>query len=266
MSVQRPLRIGVHGATGRMGMRVCDLVRQDPGFKLAAAIASPASKDLGKDIGILAGFGSCGVVVDPFLPRDLDVVIDFSSPEASLKLVQECAERGVPIVVATTGFNSDQKAEVESAAKKTALLVAPNCSLVVNLLMKLAETAGRILRGRDFDVEIVERHHRFKADAPSGTALAFARILQSTMGLDVQRHGREGLTGARPSNEIGLHAVRAGDNVGEHTIIFSTLGETLELVHKGHSRDSYAKGAVAAAVFLIGKPSGIYSMSDVLEI
>jgi 4-hydroxy-tetrahydrodipicolinate reductase len=260
------LRIGVHGATGRMGKRVCDLVQEDARLKLAAAIASPSSKSLGQDIGVIAGFGSCGVLVESALPHDVDAVIDFSSPESSLKVVGQCAERGLPIVVATTGFSADQKAELDAAAKKSALLVAANCSLVVNVLMKLTETAGETLRGRDFDVEIVERHHRFKVDAPSGTALAFARILQQAMELDVQRHGREGITGVRPSNEIGLHAVRAGDNVGEHTIIFSTLGETMELVHKGHSRDSYAKGAIAAAAFLIGKPPGLYSMADVLGI
>jgi 4-hydroxy-tetrahydrodipicolinate reductase len=264
MTGDRPWRIGMHGATGRMGKRVCDLVWQDAELELAAAVASPDDQTLGEDVGVVAGFGESGVKIASSLPDDLDAVIDFSAPEGCLHAVATCAATGVPIVVATTGLTPDQQKRVEAAAEKTAVLIAANCSLVVNLLMKLTETAGSLLRGRDFDVEIVERHHRFKADAPSGTALAFARILQSTMGLDVQRHGREGLTGVRPPNEIGLHAVRAGDNVGEHTIIFSTLGETMELVHKGHSRDSYAKGAVAAAKFLIGKKPGLYSMADVL--
>ena len=266
MPGERPFRIAVNGATGRMGKRVCDLVRQDSALKLAAAVASPSSKSIGRDIGAIAGFGDCGVLIDAALPDELDAVIDFSSPECSLRIVEHCAERKLPVVVATTGFTADQTVAIQAAGRKTAVLIAANCSLVVNVLMKLTETAGRILKDRDFDVEIVERHHRFKADAPSGTALAFARILQSTMGLDVQRHGREGITGARPINEIGLHAVRAGDNVGEHAIIFSTLGETMELVHKGHSRDSYAKGAVAAAKFLAQKPPGLYSMADVLGI
>jgi len=209
MAGERRWRIGVNGATGRMGKRVCDLVRQDESLELAAAIASPSSKSIGKDIGELAGFGTCGVLIETSIRHDLDAVIDFSSPEASLKAVSESSDFGIPLVVATTGFTSIQKAAIEATAKKTALLVAANCSLVVNVLMKLTETAGELLNARDFDVEIIERHHRFKADAPSGTALAFARILQSTMGLDVQRHGREGLTGARSSKEIGLHAVRA---------------------------------------------------------
>jgi len=264
MNENRQLRIGVHGATGRMGKRVCDLVHADRRLELAGAAADAASREIGQDIGVVAGFGVCGVRVTPTLPNDLDAVIDFSVPDASAALAADCASKGIPIVIATTGFSKEQKEVIERSASKTALLVAANCSLVVNILLKLAETTGKILRGRDFDVEIIERHHRFKADAPSGTALAFARVLQSTMGLEMQRHGREGMTGARTSNEIGLHAVRAGDNVGEHTIIFGALGETMELVHKSSSRDSYAKGAVEAAKFLVGKPPGLYSMADVL--
>lgn len=235
-------------------------------MELAAAVASPNSKSIGHDIGVMAGFGPCGVKVTSSFPDDLDAVIDFSAPEACLDAIAHCAEQKTPVVVATTGFSPAQRANVEAYASKIPLLIAANCSLVVNVLMKLTDTAGKLLAGRDFDVEIIERHHRFKADAPSGTALAFAKILQSTMDLANQRHGREGITGARPPHEIGLHAIRAGDNVGEHTIIFSTLGETMELVHKGHSRDSYAKGAVAAAKFLIGKNPGLYSMADVLGI
>jgi 4-hydroxy-tetrahydrodipicolinate reductase len=260
------LRIGVHGATGRMGKRVCDLVHQDPSLQLTAAIASPNDPSLGQDVGIVAGFGASGLKVNATPEGRFDVAIDFSEADASVSFAAWCAANRIPLVVATTGFTTDQRASLETHSSKIPLLVAANCSLVVNVLMKLTEEAGRILAGRDFDVEIVEWHHRFKADAPSGTALAFARLLQKEMGLDVQKHGREGITGVRPANEIGLHAVRAGDNVGEHAVIFSTIGETMELVHKGHSRDSYAKGAIAAAKFLVGKPPGLYSMTDVLGI
>jgi 4-hydroxy-tetrahydrodipicolinate reductase len=144
------------------------------------------------------------------------------------------------------------------------LLMAPNMSLAVNVLFELVGQAGRLLAGKGFDVEIVEKHHRFKKDAPSGTALHFARIVQEAMGQTQLRHGREGQVGERPTAEIGIHALRVGDNVGEHTIVFSTLGETLELSHKGHSRDSYARGALLAAKFLAGKPPGWYTMKDVL--
>jgi 4-hydroxy-tetrahydrodipicolinate reductase len=177
-----------------------------------------------------------------------------------------CVERRIPLVVATTGLSADQRREVEAAAHQTALLHSPNLSLVVNVLFKLVREAATILRERDFDIEIIERHHRFKHDSPSGTALHFARIIQEALGEMPVRHGREGLVGQRPAREIGMHAVRAGDNVGEHAIIFSTLGETMELVHKGHTRDAYVRGALAAAKFLAGRPPGRYSMSDVLGV
>jgi 4-hydroxy-tetrahydrodipicolinate reductase len=168
------------------------------------------------------------------------------------------------LVVATTGHTAEQKRQIEEAAHDTALLMAPNMSLSVNVLYQLVKQAARLLHGKDFDVEIVERHHRYKKDAPSGTALHFARIVQEAMGQPAVRHGREGLVGERPRAEIGMHALRVGDNVGEHTIVFSTLGETLELTHKGHTRDSYARGALLAAKFLAGKPAGRYTMNDVL--
>jgi 4-hydroxy-tetrahydrodipicolinate reductase len=142
--------------------------------------------------------------------------------------------------------------------------MAPNMSLSVNVLLHLVRQAAQLLKDKDYDIEIVERHHRFKKDAPSGTALQFARIIQEVLGKGELRHGRMGETGERPRHEIGMHALRVGDNVGEHTIIFSTLGETLELTHKGHTRDSYARGALLAAKFLTGKPAGRYTMTDVL--
>jgi 4-hydroxy-tetrahydrodipicolinate reductase len=173
-------------------------------------------------------------------------------------------QRGLPLVVATTGHTSAQRQEIEAAAHSTALLMAPNMSLAVNVLFALVKQAATLLAGKGFDVEIVERHHRYKKDAPSGTALHFARIVQEAMGQTELRHGREGLLGERPPHEIGIHALRVGDNVGEHSIIFSTLGETLELTHKGHTRDSYGRGALLAAKFLAGKPAGRYTMNDVL--
>ena len=152
----------------------------------------------------------------------------------------------------------------EAAAHETALLMAPNMSLAMNVLMKLVRQAGAVLRGRDFDVEVLERHHRFKKDSPSGTALHLARLLQEAMGQTDLRHGREGLVGERPAGEIGIHAIRVGDNVGEHTVVFSTLGETLELSHRAHARDCYARGAIQAAKFLADRPPGRYTMEDVL--
>jgi 4-hydroxy-tetrahydrodipicolinate reductase len=260
--------IAVNGAAGRMGQRLVHLAQEDRGLALVAALEAPGHPRLGQDAGEVCGLGRLGVPIrsqiDP--GERVDVVIDFSSPEGTMSVLPACVSRRLPLVVATTGHTPEQRREIESAAHETALLMAPNMSLSVNVLFRLVGEAARLLRGKDFDIEIVERHHRFKKDAPSGTALHFARIVQEAMGGGDLRHGREGLTGERPRTEIGLHALRVGDNVGEHTIVFSTLGETLELTHRGHSRDSYAKGALAAAKFLAGKPPGRYTMNDVLGI
>jgi 4-hydroxy-tetrahydrodipicolinate reductase len=181
-----------------------------------------------------------------------------------MTVLKPCAARRIPLVIATTGHSPEQRREIEAEAHETAILMAPNTSLAMNVLMKLLAQAAEILKGKDFDVEILERHHRFKKDSPSGTALHLAGIVQDRMGQRHQRHGREGLVGERPHDEIGLHAIRTGDNVGEHTVVFSTLGETLELTHRAHSRDCYVRGALLAAKFLANRPAGWYSMADVL--
>jgi 4-hydroxy-tetrahydrodipicolinate reductase len=258
--------IGINGAAGRMGQRLVHLAREDRDLVLGVALEAPSHPLLGRDVGEVAGLGPLGVVLRSDLPvgERLDVLIDFSTPEATMNVVRACVERRLPLVVATTGHSPAQRADIEEAAHETALLMAPNMSLSVNVLFELVAQAARLLAGKGFDVEIVEKHHRFKKDAPSGTALHFARVVQEGMGQTQLRHGREGLVGERPPHEIGIHALRVGDNVGEHTIVFSTLGETLELTHKGHSRDSYARGALLAAKFLAGKPAGRYGMKDVL--
>ena len=258
--------IGINGAAGRMGQRLIHLAREDAELVLGAAIDFPKHPHIGRDVGDLCGLGTLGVPLRGEVPLNqrLDVMIDFSAPEGTMTVLPLCVQRGLPLVVATTGHTSAQRQEIEAAAHSTALLMAPNMSLAVNVLFALVKQAATLLAGKGFDVEIVERHHRYKKDAPSGTALHFARIVQEAMGQTELRHGREGLLGERPPHEIGIHALRVGDNVGEHTIVFSTLGETLELVHKGHTRDSYARGALEAAKFLAGKPAGRYTMNDVL--
>jgi 4-hydroxy-tetrahydrodipicolinate reductase len=258
--------IGINGACGRMGQRLVQLGCEDPELTVGAALESAGHPQQGRDIGEAAGLGRIGVPISSTLPLDrrVDAVIDFSQPEGTMAVLPLCLAGRIPLVVATTGHTPAQRQEIEVAAHEIALLMAPNMSLAVNLLMKLAGQAALALRGKGFDVEILERHHRFKKDAPSGTALHFARIIQQAMGQTELRHGREGLVGERPAHEIGIHAVRVGDNVGEHTIVFSTLGETLELSHRAHTRDCYARGALQAAKFLAGKPPGRYAMSDVL--
>jgi 4-hydroxy-tetrahydrodipicolinate reductase len=257
---------GMNGACGRMGQRIIQLAHADKELTLGAALETPGHPQQGRDIGEVVGLGKLGVLVSPYLPveQKLNVIIDFSTPEGTMAVLPLCVERRIPLVVATTGHTPGQRKEIEAAGHQTAVLMAPNLSLAVNVLMRLVRQAAEVLRGRNFDVEILERHHRFKKDSPSGTALHFARLVQEAMGQTELRHGREGLVGERPANEIGVHAIRVGDNVGEHTILFSTLGETLELTHRAHARDCYARGAIQAARFLADRAPGWYTMNDVL--
>jgi 4-hydroxy-tetrahydrodipicolinate reductase len=258
--------IGINGVCGRMGQRLIALAREDPELTITAALDAPGHAWLGRDAGDVAGVGIIGVKIAAELPLDtrLDALIDFSQPAGTMAVLKPCVMRRIPLIVATTGHTPEQKHEIDAAAHETAILAAPNMSLAVNVLFKLTELAATLLKGNGYDVEIIERHHRFKKDSPSGTALHFAKIIQQSQGQLHLQHGREGVIGERPANEIGIHAVRAGDNVGEHAIIFSALGETMELVHKGHSRDAYARGALKAAKYLAGRPAGQYSMNDVL--
>jgi 4-hydroxy-tetrahydrodipicolinate reductase len=258
--------LAINGAAGRMGQRLIHLAREDGGLALGAALEAPGHPQLDRDVGEVCGLGALGVPLRAELPPGarVDVMIDFTTPEGTMNALRTCVPRRLPLVVATTGHTAAQKREIEEAAHDTPLLMAPNMSLAVNVLFELVEKAGKLLAGKDFDVEIVEKHHRFKKDAPSGTALHLARLVQAAMGQAQVRHGREGLVGERPAGEIGVHALRVGDNVGEHTVHFSTLGETLEITHRGHSRDSYARGALLAAKFLAGRPPGRYTMKDVL--
>jgi 4-hydroxy-tetrahydrodipicolinate reductase len=258
--------IAINGSCGRMGQRLIALTKEDPQLQVIAAVASPSSSMLGQDAGAIAGIGHMGVPItaEVSLHARVDCLIDFSAPEGTMAILPTCVSRKIPIVVATTGHTPEQKEEIEEAAHETAVLYAPNMSLVVNLLFKLVKLTSEALNNKGFDVEIIERHHRYKKDSPSGTAMHFAEIVKAAQGGGRFVHGREGIGGERSADEIGLHAVRGGDNVGEHTIIFTTLGETLELVHKGHSRDSYARGALQAAKFLANRPAGRYTMADVL--
>lgn len=258
------MRIAIHGAAGRMGQRLVALASADPVFQVVSAIDASGHPRLGDDAGVLAGVGPLGVAISDRVEADADALIDFSVPQASRAILDVCRERRLPLVIATTGLDAEQADAIRRAARELPIVWAPSMSLAVNLTMKLAEIAGRALRDRDADVEIIERHHRFKEDAPSGTALKFGQILAREMGQTEQRHGRQGRPGPRPHGEIGYHAVRTGDNPGEHTIVFGMLGETIELTVRASNRDAYALGALAAVKFLAGKPAGLYTMADVL--
>ena len=259
-----PLAIAIHGATGRMGIRLIHLIQADPTLKLGAAIDRAGQAGIGQDIGPLIGLGNLGVPLSASLDAPVDVLIDFSAPAAAIVIGKVCRDRGIPMVVGTTGFDPEQKAELEKVASQIPLLISPNLSRAVNLLMKLAGEAARAL-GASADIEIIERHHKLKKDAPSGTALRLAEIVAKEIGSTQFTHGREGLVGERPAGEIGLHALRTGDNPGEHTVVFGLMGECLELTHRALNRDGFARGALDAAKYLRGKPARLYSMVDILE-
>ena len=259
-------KLAIHGAAGRMGLRLIALGTEDSQLDVVAAIEHDEHPELGRDVGLLAGCGELGLPLTSELSGAVDVVIDFSVPKAAEQIAGACVQHGVPLVIATTGLADVQQNDLRAAAAKIPLLWAPNMSLAVNLVMKLADVTGQALADHPTgaDVEIVDRHHRFKEDAPSGTALKFGEIIAGAMGQTRHTHGREGRPGMRPRDEIAYHALRVGDCPGEHTIVFGLLGETIELTVRATSRDCYAHGALAAAKWLVGREPAMYSMNDVL--
>lgn len=262
-------RIAVTGAAGRMGKTLIEAVSNHPAVMLAAAIERPESSLLGADAGELAGVGKLGVTVSGNLIDvidDFDVLIDFTVPEVSLVNAHICSDNGKQIVLGTTGFTEEQKAVLLSVVDHTALCMASNFSTGVNVCFKLLEMAVSVL-GDDVDIEIYEAHHRHKVDAPSGTALSMGEVVAKTLGRNLKEvavFGREGRIGARDSQTIGFATVRAGDIVGDHTVIFAAEGERVEITHKASSRMSFARGAVRAASWIAGKDAGLFDMQDVL--
>jgi 4-hydroxy-tetrahydrodipicolinate reductase len=248
-----------------MGQRLVALAAEDPQWQIVGAIESEDHPQRGEDAGQIAKVAPLGIPLSSELP-EADVVIDFSTPAAAEQIARRCVEQKIPLVTATTGLDGSQLQYLRDASKEIAILWAPSMSLLVNLTMKLAELAARSLKDHSagVDVEILERHHRYKEDAPSGTAVKFGEIIAGAMGQQKHQYGRHGQTGPRGADEIGYHAVRVGDNPGEHTIMFGLLGETLELHVSATNRDAYALGALAAAEFISGKDAGWYAMSDVL--
>jgi 4-hydroxy-tetrahydrodipicolinate reductase len=260
------VRLAIHGAAGRMGRRLIALAAEDPALKVVAAIEQSGHVEIGQDAGSIAGLGPIGVPLAAELVVEVDALIDFSEPQGALEILECCRGRSLPMILATTGLSAEQQERVRAAAQTIPIVWAPSMSLAVNLAMKLASMAAERLRdyAPGADVEIIERHHRFKEDAPSGTALRFGEIIAQRMGQQRHIHGRHGRPGRRLPDEIGYHALRTGDNPGEHTIVFGLMGETLELTVKATNRDCYALGALAAAKFVAGKPAGLYTMDDVL--
>ena len=257
------------GACGRMGRRIIAAIADSKDLRLTGALEAAGHPEIGRDPGEGAGTGPAGVTVSDDLASaagNASVLIDFSLPASLLRSAPFCAANGIALVTGVTGIPEDGQAALREAARKVAVVAAPNMSVGVNLMFRVAaEVAGGL--GDDFDVEICETHHRFKRDAPSGTARRLAEVIAQSLGRDLKEvacYGREGITGERDRREIAVHAIRSGDVVGEHTVVFGGLGERFEITHKAHSRDTFARGAVVAARFAAGASAGLYDMQDVL--
>jgi 4-hydroxy-tetrahydrodipicolinate reductase len=262
-------KIAITGAAGRMGRSLIEACHNTDGLEVSVALEHPESSLLGSDAGDLAGIGSLGVevgadigaVIDAF-----DVLIDFTRPEPTLANLEACRSAGRRMVIGTTGFSDEQKSQIAAAAQEIPVVFAPNMSVGVNLCLKLLDTAARVL-GDDVDIEVIEAHHRHKVDAPSGTALRMGEVVADALGRDLKTcavYGREGHTGERDRKTIGFETIRAGDIVGDHTVMFAGAGEIVEITHKASSRMTFANGAVRAASWLMDKEAGLFDMQDVL--
>lgn len=248
-----------------MGRRIIALASTDAGLSCVAAIEPESSEHLGRDAGELAGIGCNGIKVCSRLESDFDVLIDFSTAHASIGWLKSCRERRRPMVVGTTGHDESALTAIREAAREMAVLKAPNMSVGVNVVLRLVEVAARMLDAT-YDVEISETHHRFKTDAPSGTAIALRDAVLKGRGAAAETtYGRQGQIGERPAGQIGMHSLRVGDTVGEHAVAFGNLGETISIGHSAHSRDTFAAGALRAAKWIVGRPAGLYGMADVLS-
>lgn len=259
----------VAGAAGKMGGRNIHMVHQTEGIELVAAFEKPGHPAVGQDVGEVVGLGKIGIPIaaglEPVIGQG-DVIIDFSYHTSSVEHLALAARHKKAIVVGTTGFTPEEMKTIQKMAKKVRCVLAPNMSVGVNVLYKIVQDTARIL-GKGYDVEIIEAHHRLKKDAPSGTAVKLAQVLAETLGRDLKKVGvyaRQGMIGQRTDEEIGIQTIRGGDIVGEHTVLFAGLGERIEVIHRAHSRDNFARGAIRAARWIVNQKSGLYDMQDVL--
>ncbi len=263
------LAIGVVGAAGRMGRTIVEACAATEGVRLGAAVEAPGNALVGQDAGVVAGVGESGVRIADSLREvvgDFDVVIDFTVADATVSNLEICREAGRRAVVGTTGLSDAQRARIGEMAEDVAMVVAPNMSVGVNLVFRLVEIAAGVL-GDEVDVEVIEAHHRHKVDAPSGTAVRLGEVLAAALGRDLAEcavYGREGHTGPRERATIGFETIRAGDIVGEHTVLFAGTGERIEVTHRASSRTNFAQGALRAAEWVSGRERGLYDMQDVL--
>jgi 4-hydroxy-tetrahydrodipicolinate reductase len=261
------VKISIPGAAGRMGQELIRTCQATAGVETGAASEHPDSKAMGRDSGELAGVDPNGVlIVETSTPGSFDVLIDFTRPQPAMNHLDFCVLHNKAMVIGTTGFSAEEKQRITDAAKSIPVVFAPNMSVGVNLCFKLLATAAKVL-GDSVDIEIIEAHHRHKVDAPSGTALGMGEVIAEALGRnldDCAVYGREGHTGERDRSTIGFSTIRAGDIVGEHTVMFASEGERIEITHKASSRATFANGAVRAAKWLAAQPAGLYTMDDVL--
>ncbi len=261
-------KLTVVGAAGRMGQRIIALASESGQFDIVGAVEAAGHPEIGKDAGLLVGAGALGVAIADAWPAATDVVIDFSLPEGADETLEQCRAKGAGLVMGTTGLSVEQQGAIEAAARQIPVIYGTNMSVGMNVLFALVGKAASML-GPDYDIEIVEQHHRFKKDAPSGSALTLAEKICEATDRDFPAcltHGRDGKDALRQGGEIGMHALRAGDITGVHSVLYSTLGETVTLNHTAHSRDTFVRGAVLAAQWLAGKAPGRYTMPEVLGI
>ncbi|MFH0922076.1 MAG: 4-hydroxy-tetrahydrodipicolinate reductase [Fibrobacterota bacterium] len=262
------IKIAVAGCAGRMGQRIIALLAESPGFALGAGFEAPGHPAIGRDAAVVAGLTESGILIgdSPESAKGCRVFIDYSAPLAFEKNLEFCVRNGLALVVGTTGLSDSQKAKITEASGRIAIVHAPNMGVGINVLLSIVKQVAAVL-GDTYDIEIIEAHHNKKTDAPSGTALGLAEAAAEGLGVDLKGnavYGRAGQVGERRHKEIGIHAVRGGDIIGEHTVIFAGPGEKVEISHSVISRDVFAKGAVRAAAFLSGKKNGLFNMKDVL--
>ncbi len=252
-----------------MGGRIIALMKEFSDLRLVGALENKGHQSIGKDSGEIAGIGKNGITITDDIEKIIkssDVIIDFTLPSATLEKLRIASREKKAMVTGTTGFNKDELAEIKSLAGSIPCVMAPNMSIGVNLILKVLADIARVLKD-DYDVEIIEAHHRMKKDAPSGTALKMAQVIADALGRnldDVVKYARKGIIGERPKKEIGIQTIRAGDIVGEHTVLFGGMGERIEVTHRVSSRDTFARGALKAAQWIVNKKAGLYDMQDVL--
>jgi 4-hydroxy-tetrahydrodipicolinate reductase len=263
----KEIKAVVVGAAGKMGSRIIYIIHETPSISLYRAVERPDHPSIGKDIGEVIGLGKMNIPLEGDLKKaGGDVIINFTNPKSSIESLEFAKEAGLAIIIGTTGLNPEQLERMKELAKSVRCVFSPNMSVGVNVMFKVVQEVAQAL-GPDYDIEIFEAHHRLKKDSPSGTAVKLGELVAKAVGRDFGKvgiYGRKGMVGERTREEIGMQVIRAGDIVGEHTVLFGGIGERLEIIHRAHSRDNFARGAIRAALWVVNQPNGLYDMQDVL--